>query len=59
MKPDGEFRALQMVMVRDEDTIGFVLSTHPNHTGNPYHVMYWQDGRRADGWFAATELSTV
>lgn len=58
MKADGEFRALQTVLVRDEETMGFVMSTNGSN-GQPYRVMYWQGERHIEGWFAATELSTV
>lgn len=55
----GRFRDLQMVTVRDEEVLGYIVSSRQSGDGKEYHVMYWKDGRRDDGWFAEHELEAA
>lgn len=53
------FHQLQPVKVRDDEVRGYVMSSRRNCVGMEYHVMYWKDGKRGDGWFAESELEAA
>ena len=55
----GQFHSLQQVKVREEEVLGYVKSMRPNCVGMEYYVMYWQDGKRGEGWFPESELEAA
>ena len=55
----GRFHPLQQVKVREDEVLGYVVSMRPNCVGMEYHVMYWQRGKRDEGWFAENELEAA
>ena len=55
----NRFHPLQRVRVCEDEVLGYVMSWRPNCIGTEYHVMYWQDCRRSDGWFPESDLEAA
>ncbi len=58
-EPSTSFHRLQRVRIVDEEFIGYVAAQRPNCLGQSYHVVYWHDGTRRDGWFYANDLEAA